>query len=93
MELSKHVVDFEKCSAIKSLILADFVAEWTEPSFTVEGPIPNSAWLISCNRAWGAAGARAAAILTSPLGIKLSYAARMQFNSEADKCTNNIAEY
>jgi ribonuclease HI len=34
-----------------------------------------------------------AAILTSPSGIKLCYAARLQFNSEADKCTNNIAEY
>jgi ribonuclease HI len=29
----------------------------------------------------------------SPSGIKLRYAARLQFNSEADKCTNNIAEY
>jgi hypothetical protein len=27
MELSKHVVDFEKCNAIKSQILADFVVE------------------------------------------------------------------
>jgi hypothetical protein len=27
MELSEHVVDFEKCSAIKSPILADFVVE------------------------------------------------------------------
>jgi hypothetical protein len=27
MELSKHVVDFVKCSAIKSQILADFMAE------------------------------------------------------------------
>jgi hypothetical protein len=27
MELSEHVVDFEKCSAIKSQILADFMAE------------------------------------------------------------------
>jgi hypothetical protein len=37
MELSEHVVDFEKYSAIKSHILADFVAEWTEPGFEVEG--------------------------------------------------------
>jgi hypothetical protein len=27
MELSEHFVDFEKCSAIKSQILADFVVE------------------------------------------------------------------
>jgi hypothetical protein len=37
MELSEHVVDFEKHSAIKSHILADFMAEWTEPGFKVEG--------------------------------------------------------
>jgi hypothetical protein len=70
-ELSEHVVDFEKHSAIKSQILADFVVEWTEPGFKVEGQVPESAWLVSCNRAWGTAGAGAAAILTSPSGVKL----------------------
>jgi hypothetical protein len=74
MELSEHVVDFEKCSAIKSQILVDFVAEWTEHAFTVEGAVPESAWLVYCDEAWGAIGARAAAILTSPSRIKLCYA-------------------
>jgi ribonuclease HI len=41
----------------------------------------------------GAAGAGTAAILTSPSGIKLRYAARLQFSNEANKCTNKIAEY
>jgi ribonuclease HI len=41
----------------------------------------------------GATGAGAAVVHFSPLGIKLRYAARMQFNNESDKCTNNIAEY
>jgi ribonuclease HI len=27
------------------------------------------------------------------LGIKLQYAARLQFSNEVDKCTNDIAEY
>jgi hypothetical protein len=31
MELSEHVVDFEKRSAIKSQVLADFITDWTEP--------------------------------------------------------------
>jgi ribonuclease HI len=31
--------------------------------------------------------------LTSPSGIKLCYAARLQFAGETDKCTNKIAEY
>jgi hypothetical protein len=76
--------------------VADFVAEWTELGFAVEGVVPESAWLVSCDRAWGTAEAGAAAILTSPLGIKqikLRYTAQLQFNGEADKCTNNIAEY
>jgi hypothetical protein len=86
-------VDFEKRSTIKSQILADFVAEWTEPGSAIEGALPESPWLVYCDRAWGATGARPAAILTSPSGIKLRYTARLQFNSEADKCSNNIAEY
>jgi hypothetical protein len=75
VKLSVHVVDFKKCSAIKSHILADFVAEWTEPGFEVEGQVSESAWLVSCNGAWGVAGAEATTILTSPSGVKLRYAA------------------
>jgi hypothetical protein len=93
MELSEYVVGFEKCSAIKSQVLADFVAEWTEPCSTIEGEVPKTPWVIYCDGAWGATGTGAAAILFSPSGIKLHYAARMQFNNESDKCTNNIAEY
>jgi ribonuclease HI len=93
MELLEHVVDFEKCSAIKFQILADFMTEWTEPGFTTEGAVPESPWLVCCDGAWGAAGPGAAAILTLPLGIKLRYVARLQFSKETDKCTNNITEY
>jgi ribonuclease HI len=57
------------------------------------GPISESSWLVYCNGAWGVVGIRAAAILISPSGIKLHYVARLQFNNEADKCTNNIAKY
>jgi hypothetical protein len=39
MELSEHVVDFEKCNAIKSQVLADFISEWTEPGFAAEGVV------------------------------------------------------
>jgi hypothetical protein len=93
MELSEHIVDFEKSSAIKCQILADFVEEWTEPGFAVEGAFLESAWLICCDGAWSTTGAGAAAILTSPLGIKLCYTAWLQFHNKANKCTNNIAEH
>jgi hypothetical protein len=37
MELSEHLIDFEKQSAIKSQVLADFIADWTKPSSYTEG--------------------------------------------------------
>jgi hypothetical protein len=85
MELSEHAVDFEKRDAIMSQILANFMAEWTEPGFATGGAVPESPWLVCCDGAWGAVGAGAVAILTSPLGIKLRYAARLQFSKETDK--------
>jgi ribonuclease HI len=48
---------------------------------------------VYCDGAWGSAGASAATILVSPYGIKLCYASRLEFTSETDKCTNNIAKY
>jgi predicted regulator of amino acid metabolism with ACT domain len=51
MELSEHVVDFKKCSAIKSQILADFMAEWTELGSAIDVAVPESPWLICCDGA------------------------------------------
>jgi ribonuclease HI len=39
------------------------------------------------------AGAGAAAIITSPTGVKHRYVARLSFALVSDRCTNNIAEY
>jgi hypothetical protein len=74
MELSEHVIDFEKRSAIKSQVLADFIADWTEPANYTEGPVPESPWQVYCDGVWGNAGASASAILISPSGIKLRFA-------------------
>jgi hypothetical protein len=56
MELSEHVVDFEKCSTLKSQILTDFMVEWMEPSSAVEVAAPESPWLVYYDRAWGQQG-------------------------------------
>jgi hypothetical protein len=53
MDLSERIVDFEKCSAVKSQILVDFVAEWMEPGSVIEGVVHESPWLICCDGAWG----------------------------------------
>jgi ribonuclease HI len=50
-------------------------------------------WTIHCDGAWCHAGVGAAAIITSPTGIKHRYAARLSFALESDRCINNIAEY
>jgi hypothetical protein len=93
MELSEYVVDFKKRSAIKSHVLANFIAEWLESGPPTDGIVPEAPWLVHCDGACGNAGVRASAILVSPSRIKLRYTARLQFHSEANKCTNNIAEY
>jgi hypothetical protein len=58
MELSEHVVDFEKHNAIKSQILVDFMAEWMEPGSKIEEAVLESQWLVYCDRAWGSRGWR-----------------------------------
>jgi ribosomal protein L21E len=51
MELSEHIVDFEKRSAIKSQVLEDFMADWTEPSSYTEGVVMDTPWQVHCDRA------------------------------------------
>jgi ribonuclease HI len=86
-ELSQHFIEFEKRTSIKSQVLADFMADWI-PSQSSSKEKAQPEWTIYCDGAWGFAGAGAAAIITSPSGIKMKYAARLEF-----QCTNNIAEY
>jgi hypothetical protein len=73
MELSKHMIDFEKRSTIKSQVLADFITDWTEPSSYTEGLVMDTPWQVYCDRAWGTSRAGAVVILISPSGIKLRY--------------------
>jgi ribonuclease HI len=67
--------------------------DWTEPRSQADDITQQSPWLVYCYGARGSTGAGAAAILVSPSGIRLRYAARLHFTNEIDKCTNNIAEY
>jgi hypothetical protein len=91
MELLEHVIDCEKRSAIKSQVLVDFIADWTEPSSYTESIVVDTPWQIYYDGAWGVSGAGAAAILKSPSGIKLKYVARLQFKTETDKCSNKLS--
>jgi hypothetical protein len=66
MELLEHVVDFEKRSAIKSQVLANFIADWMEPSSYTKGTVIHTSWQVYCDGAWGVYGAGATVILKSP---------------------------
>jgi ribonuclease HI len=50
-------------------------------------------WEIRCDRAWGRKGAGIATIITSPAGVKLRYASRLDYSDPSDRCTNNTTEY
>jgi hypothetical protein len=51
MELSEHVIEFEKRSAAKSQVLADFIADWMEPSSYTEGTVINTPGQVYCDGA------------------------------------------
>jgi hypothetical protein len=51
IELSVHVIDFEKRSVIKSQVLVDFIADWIEPSSYTEGIVTDTPWQVYCYRA------------------------------------------
>jgi hypothetical protein len=78
-ELSEHTIDFGKRSAIKSQVLADFIVDWTSPSSVTTDEELVPVWEIRCDGAWGRKGAGIAAIITSLTGIKLRYAARLDY--------------
>jgi hypothetical protein len=91
-ELSGYHITFEPRTAIKSQVLADFIVDWTGPLTQPDAPA-EKVWTIHCDGAWCHAGAGAAAVITSPTGVKHRYAARLSFALESDRCTNNVAEY
>jgi ribonuclease HI len=91
-ELSGYHITFEPRTAIKSQVLADFIVDWTGP-ITQPDTSAEKVWTIHYDGAWCHAGAGAAAVITSPTGVKHRYATCLSFALESDRCTNNVAEY
>jgi ribonuclease HI len=91
-ELSGYHITFKPRTAIKLQVLADFIVDWTGPITQQDEPT-EKVWTIHCDGAWCHAGAGAAAVITSPTGVKHIYAAHLNFALESDRCTNNVAEY
>jgi ribonuclease HI len=86
-EINDFTIEFVGRNTIKSQALTDFVADWT-PDIHNIAEVIEPVWTVHTDEARGLIGADIAAILTSPSGIKLRYAARLEF-----QCINNSAEY
>jgi hypothetical protein len=90
-ELSEYIIDFERRSVIKSQVLADFVVDWTSLTHNFGEEIPTP-WIVQCDGAWCHKGVGISAIVTSPTGVVIRYAARLIFAKE-EHSTNNTTEY
>jgi hypothetical protein len=82
-ELSEYIVDFERRSAIKSQVLADFIVDWTSPDHNFDEVIITP-WVVHCDGAWCNRGVGISAIVTYLAGIVIRYTARLFL---ADDCT------
>jgi hypothetical protein len=51
VEVSEYTIDFERRSAIKSQVLADFVVDWTSPTHN-PGEEMLAPWVVQCDGAW-----------------------------------------
>jgi ribonuclease HI len=89
--LSEYTIDFERRSAIKSQVLADFGMDWTSPTHNPGEDIVTP-WVVHCDGAWCHKGVGIAAMITSPAGVVIRYAARLDFADDVHS-TNNTTEY
>jgi ribonuclease HI len=74
-------------SAIKSQVLANFVAEWTEIQ-THPASIEHETWTMFFDDSVMKEGAGVGLVFISPLGVRMEYMVRLHF-----LVSNNAAEY
>jgi hypothetical protein len=79
-------ISYQRQSVIKSQVLPDFIAEWTEAQLS-KLPDMLSTWMIYVDGFKRVLGAGAEVVLISPQGDKMRYVLRMRFanpsNNEA----------
>nr|AAT77312.1 putative polyprotein [Oryza sativa Japonica Group]AAT77333.1 putative polyprotein [Oryza sativa Japonica Group] len=88
VELSQFDIHFVPRTAIKSQVLADFMADWTMPNNKSDNQGDNETWTMAFDGALNSQGAGAGFILTSPSGDQFKHAIHLNF-----RATNNTTEY
>jgi hypothetical protein len=87
VELMGETLAYSPRKAIKSQILADSVAEWTDTQLPPP-QIQAECWTLHFDRSVMKTGAGSGLLFISPLGEHMRYAVRLHFPA-----SNNIAEY
>jgi ribonuclease HI len=87
VELMGEMLAYTPCKAIKSQILANFVAEWTDTQLPPP-QIQAECWTLYFDGSVMKTGAGAGLLFVSPLGEHMRYAVRLHFPA-----SNNMAEY
>jgi ribonuclease HI len=86
--LGSWEITYQRQSAIKSQVLPDFIAKWTEAQMP-ELPDLSNSWTIFIDGSKRISGAGAGVVLVSPQGDTIRYVLRMRFPN----ALNNEAEY
>jgi hypothetical protein len=87
VELMGETLSFAPWKAIKSQVLADFLAEWTDTQLPTT-PIQPKLWTMYFDRSLMKTGAGMSLLFISPLGEHVHYVLRLHF-----PVSNNVAEY
>jgi hypothetical protein len=87
VELMGETLSFAPQKAIKSQVLADFLAEWVDTQLPT-APIQAEIWTMYFDGSLMKIGAGAGLLFISPLGKHVCYVIRLHFPA-----SNNVAEY
>jgi ribonuclease HI len=87
VELMGETLSFAPWKAIKSQVLADFLAEWVDTQLPT-APIRAELWTMYFDGSLMKTGAGAGLLFISPLGKHVRYVLRLHFPA-----SNNVAEY
>jgi ribonuclease HI len=87
VELMGETLSFAHRKAIKSQVLADFLAEWIDTQLPT-APIQAELWTMYFDGSLMKTGAGAGLLFVSPLGEHVRYVIRLHFPA-----SNNVAEY
>ncbi|XP_072147454.1 uncharacterized protein [Setaria viridis] len=87
LELMDQGITYASQTAIKSQLLADFIAEWTKVH-TPSAPVEKEYWTMYFDRSLMKTGAGAGLVFISSLGVRLRYMVRLHFPA-----SNNVEEY